>query len=146
MYDQSDLEIIDPIDHIRQRPEMYLPGGDTSGSALAQRLFFDMQSTFDCLIIAQQIGDWRILGSDHNWVSDVADPRDVFRRIVPFSRDGQVCFHAEILLAALASQVVVFDRLQYEVIQGDAAIPCEVLGLPQQMPQLVRCVAFLVEK
>lgn len=143
MYEESDLEIIDPLQHIRQRPEMYLVGGDTSADALANRLLLDLQRSSGALVIYQQIGAWRIVGSDQDWLADVADPHEVFQRITTYQHQGQNCFHAEVLLAALASDIVLFAGQQAEVIQGDATLPDQVRAFPDRFPQLVRCLAFL---
>lgn len=143
MYEESDLEIIDPLQHIRQRPEMYLVGGDTSADALANRLLLDLQRSSGALVIYQQIGAWRIVGSDQDWLADVADPHEVFQQIVIYQHQGESCFHAEVLLAALASDIVLFAGQQAEVIQGDATLPEQVRAFPNRFPQLVRCLAFL---
>ncbi|MCC9608710.1 hypothetical protein LOC68_08905 [Blastopirellula sp. JC732] len=146
MYDESDLEIVDPLEHIRERPEMYLAGGDTSATALANRLLLDLQTMPGALVICQQIGDWTILGSDRNWTEDVAEPREVFERVVSYRRNDQTGFHAEVLLAALASNIALFAGDGFESIQGDAKVPTEVLEFPSRYPELVRCIAFTREQ
>ncbi|TWT29266.1 hypothetical protein [Blastopirellula retiformator] len=145
MYDKSDLEIVTSIEHIRERPEMYLAGGDVSADALANRLLLDLQSMPTALVVYQQFGDWRILGSDRNWVGDVAEPHDVFERIVTYHRNQRTSFHAEVLLAAFARDVVLFSGSEPERIQGNAKIPAELIEFTRRYPQLVRCTVFSSE-
>ncbi|WP_406694553.1 hypothetical protein V5E97_26135 [Singulisphaera sp. Ch08] len=143
-YTIDDLKIIDPVEHVRSHPEMYLPQGTLDGSMLASRIVGDVLMLSDGWAYALHAGDWWIVASEIDWIQRIlgSEWKDYFQKIVPFPEAGQNAMHSGVLLIAFAQDLMTFDEVSTHVIRGEAD-PSELEVKVREAPQgWKRAIAF----
>lgn len=114
------MRTIDPIAHVRARPEMYLPGGVVDPKELARLLVRDALLLGANHARAMRATDWWLVLADRDWLGQAqGGARDLFSRVVPFPEVGPNAMRAEVLLTAFAEEVVTFTPDFAEVIKGE---------------------------
>jgi hypothetical protein len=77
------IPVRDPIEIIRSRPEMYVPGGVPTGDVLTVRLVADVVCLTDRNITVRHVGEWWIVACEDDWLA--ANPKwsvqDYFKRV-----------------------------------------------------------------
>ncbi|QDU93361.1 hypothetical protein [Lignipirellula cremea] len=138
---RDDFQIVNPLEHIREHPEIYLEdGANVTGSSLMCRLLADVLVNNNCQVVIQRLESWWIIGSDVDWAGTAQN--QVFYTIVPFPQAGQNCFHAEVLLTVFARDVVVFSGNSHTVIVGATSVSEEILNFRRNLPFLNRMIGF----
>jgi hypothetical protein len=99
--------IIDPIEHIRRRKEMYVPGGHPDPIYPASRLAGDALLLGATRVEMGRSDEWWWVAADFDWISSsgVSD-QEIFSRVVPLPEAGANSMRGEVLLTAFASAVV----------------------------------------
>ena len=117
------MRTIDPVEHIRNHPELYLPGGRADAAFLAKRLADDARLLGAARVEWSHDECWWWVAADRDWMdAEAAVPmRDAFVRIVPFPEAGANSMRSEVLLTAFAEQVVTAADGVRECVKGDVA-------------------------
>ena len=117
------MRAIDPIQHIRAHPEMYLPGGTVDPQALVRLLVRDARLLGAAGARGMRASDWWLVLASHDWLGDSRDDeRSLFSNIVPFPQVGPNSMRSEVLLTAFADDVVTFTPDRADVLKGDAGV------------------------
>lgn len=115
------MRTIDPVEHIRANPDLYLPGGRADPAHLASRLAGDALMLGAGRVEVSHDGCWWWVAADRDWMD--ANPsisaHDAFERIVPFPEAGVNSMRSEVLLTAFAERVVTVAEDGRECIKGD---------------------------
>lgn len=143
-YSESDLTSVDPLDHIRANPRVYLPDGHVDPATLVARLVSDILQLEECVVTALRVHGWWIVASGTDWIASDAGvvPHDYFHRIVPFPEAGQNAFHTDVLVTAFARDVVTADRESEKVIKGTHAEGDPPFQLARNNTQWARMLGF----
>ena len=105
------MKIIDPIEHIRSHPDMYLWGGSASPSDLASRLTADALLLGASRTLVVHTDQWWAVAADVDWLAGAVVSADaLFGRIVPFPQAGVNSMRSEVLLTAFADDVVTWSE------------------------------------
>jgi hypothetical protein len=117
------MRTIDPIEHIRGHPDLYLPGGRADPAYLASRLAGDALMLGAGRVELSHDGCWWWVAADRDWMDhDQAFPgRDAFSQIVPFPEAGVNSMRSEVLLTAFAEQVVAVVDGARKRVKGELA-------------------------
>ena len=82
------MKIIDPIEHIRSHPDMYLWGGSASPSDLASRLTADALLLGASRTLVVHTDQWWAVAADVDWLAGAVVSADaLFGRICTFRTD-----------------------------------------------------------
>jgi hypothetical protein len=119
------MRTINPLDHIRENPAMYLPGGVPEPSHLAARMSYDALVLGATRTLVSHGEDWWTVAADVDWLRDASvSPEELFRVVVPFAKAGVNAMRSEVLLGAFASGVVTWERGSFPmVIKGEVGDP-----------------------
>lgn len=140
------LQIVEPMDAIRQNPQIYLPYGELNGDTLAIRLMQDIVVMSQLPVCAIQDQPWWIIASEEDWIVSRLTAPNVeayFKSVVPFPELGDNSLHIEVVITAFAASVLTGDSANNTtLIKGDGPIPAIVELLKQSFPRWRRFVAF----
>jgi len=117
------VRTIDPVEHIRSHPDLYLPGGRADPALLASRLAGDALMLGAERVEVSHDGCWWWVAADRDWMGTNAavTAREAFERIVPFPEAGVNSMRSEVLLTAFAERVVTVAVGARECIKGNVA-------------------------
>lgn len=139
------MKTLDPLDHIRAHPEMYLPGGQPDPSDFASRLAGDAMTLGASRTLAIHSGAWWAVAADVDWLASHSLPiHDLFRQTVPFPESGPNSMRSEVLLGAFAQDIVTWSGGTPEVLKGRMPIEWPLIQV-QHDPAYRRVVAFQLE-
>jgi hypothetical protein len=117
----DDLRVIDPLKIIRERAGKFLPDGDR-GTSLAEHLDEDARLLGAGSVQVERLADWFLVGGDMDWCRvgrfRPSDPLDLFRRAWPFPEAGVNSIRSEIVVAALAEDVITGTVNERRDVQG----------------------------
>src|SRR4051812_26770299 len=114
------MKTIDPLAHVRQHPEMYLPDGQHDAQRIAARIESDAITLGAGRTLNAHRDDRWIVAADIDWLADLDVPAaEAFRRPLPFPQGGRNAFRAEVLLGAFADCVATWSEHGLQTIQGD---------------------------
>lgn len=141
------MRAIDPVEHIRENPEMYLPEGGAIPAYLATRLAGDALLLGAGRVEISRHGDWWHVVSDHDWIaaSSVGDVKETFSHVLPFPEAGVNAMRSEVLLLAFADAVVTTAAGRCATLKGDPADRATICKIHPDMPD-GRIVAFKVDQ
>ena len=110
MQELGDIRPIHAIDHIRRHPEMYCPGGVTSG-CLATGLLRDAEALGARHVRLDVVDQWYLISAEIDWLGPPLQTRasiaDLFRQAVPFEAVGPNGVRSEVIVAAFARSGIV---------------------------------------
>jgi hypothetical protein len=115
------LKKVDGLKFVRENPKMFLSFETATGFELCSKILIDAMTSGAQPVVVDKQENWWIVASRTNWISNNADgiaASDLFRRIHPNPRAGANAMRNEILLAAFADQIVLFQDGEFEVIRG----------------------------
>jgi hypothetical protein len=117
------MRTINPVEHIRGHPDLYLPGGRADATLLASRLAGDALLLGAGRVELSHDGCWWWVAADRDWmgVNPSVPVREAFIRVIPFPEAGVNSMRSEILLTAFAEQVVTAADGARECIKGNVA-------------------------
>lgn len=143
-YSPDDLKTVDPIDAIRQNPELYTGSKTPSAELLLSLLVSDILVDDQRLVSVVRLQDWLVVASDTDWMAynGQTPNMECFRCAIPFPEAGRNSIHCEIILAAFASDLVTFDCHRKTTILGDS--PIDASEFSGRLPTWQRCIAFRV--
>ncbi len=101
----DDLSIVNPIDHIRRNPRMYLGTDSADGALLAERLAADLIFLNALPVSIDRGAGWWIVAAGEDWLAGETDISRAFAISRPFPERDANDMHAEILLTAFAAAV-----------------------------------------
>ena len=128
------LQTIDPLEHIRSHPQMYLPGGIVDPVHLATRSAGDALSLSANRVELVHENEWWIVRADLDWLFEIplngvcgvpGNPpvhafysiHEIFNNIVPIPQAGVNSFRSEILLTVFAKQVITAAGYKVDIIK-----------------------------
>src|SRR5258708_11123597 len=104
-YSEDELQVLDPLELIRRRPDMFLPSGQLRGSKLAVQLADEVTTVTTGAIGIMRSGLWWIVACEEDWVErcrGTASVEHYFENIVAFPEYGVNSMHAEVVIRAFA--------------------------------------------
>ena len=113
-------EKTDVLSFVRENREIYLNFAETTGFELCSKIAIDAMTTGAPPVLIDRQEDWWIVASQKSWIIDNADGisvRNLFDRINVNPRAAQNAIRNEILLAAFADQIVLFQNHKFEIIR-----------------------------
>jgi len=136
----------DPVEYIRQRPQMFLRSGRVSGQALAESIAGDSLTLTGGPVTVFRRGDWWFVGCEEDWMALPSGPSvdELFCRIVAFPEAGPNAMHSEILLTAFARDVLLKEGGTLRALKGSMPEADEARGTLLRDPRWQRAVAFRV--
>ncbi len=135
------MKAIDPIEHIRANPRLYLNSEGTDPAELATRLAGDALTLGATRTLVVHHDDWWLVAADFDWIKSPAiSIRELFNRVIPFPEAGVNSMRSEVLVSAFADDVVTSNGGSSEVLKGVSA-GHESLSVPND-PSWARVVAF----
>lgn len=140
------MRTLDPLDHIRRNPGMYLPGGNVDPSHLASRLSYDALTLGATRTLVVHRDAWWTVAADRDWLADGSRVlEDLFQNVVPFPEAGVNAMRSEVLLGAFADEILTWDRQIAMVLKGVVPNPPAVQSLLGDTDQWARTIAFRLE-
>lgn len=136
----------DPVEYVRNHPQLFLRSGRVDGRELAEALVADALVLTDGPVTVERRNGWWIVGCESDWMTRQASGSvaDLFHKIVPFPEAGPNSLHCEILLTAFADTVVISDERTVHPIQGVVTENDEICKVLRSNPRWKRGVAFRV--
>ena len=122
-YSSDDIQIVDAHETIRRNPQMYVGLEKPTTDILIGRFVTDIVTRTNSLVYLSQSEDWWLIGSRQEWLvesTNTKSVRDYFLTFIPTPEAGVNAFRAEVLVAAFATDVVVFDKLQRHIVKGSS--------------------------
>jgi hypothetical protein len=136
------MKTLDPIEHIRSNPQMYLRGGKVDRIDIARQLAGDAIYLGAKRVQIVDVNDWMLVAADTDWMKrSSADMRSAFDKIVPFPEAGINSMRSEVLLSAFAQDIFTADATGHEVIKGAAPKDPDVYRAAKE-ENWARVVAF----
>jgi hypothetical protein len=115
-----ELEPLDPIHWLRERPGQFFVGGSVNPLDLAAWIMADVLLLSEQCVV-RRFGDWWIVGSDVNWIQHPTHSvEDLFRHVVPDPRQGRHSMRAEVIVGAFASRVALVASGEERCIKGES--------------------------
>lgn len=114
------MKTIDPLEHIRTHPEMYLPESHPEPARLAERLAIDSLLLGASRTETARRGRWWVVAADADWLRAQTDlpVTELFQRVVAFAKAGVNSMRSEVLLGVFAEGVVTAGADGRHVIKG----------------------------
>ncbi len=143
LYTTDDLQIVEPVAHVRSHPEIYLACNKASPIAILSRLIADILLVDKRAATVVHMDGWWIVGSPTDWMvtGSAISVRDYFFNVVPYPEGGQNAFHPEILTTAFADVVVTLGRDSVEIIKGQVIDETPYISMKKNV-EWSRLVAF----
>lgn len=113
-------EKTDVLDFVRQNRKMYLNFAEVTGFELCSKILIDAITNDAQPVMVDTQEDWWIVASQESWIIDNVDEipiSDLFGRMNANQRAGQNAIRNEILLAAFADQIVLFQDQEIKIIR-----------------------------
>lgn len=137
------LTALDPIAHLRDRRQMYLPESGSIGLFLAQRLATEAMILGATSVQTSYRGDWWSVAADCDWLTDQKTTiEELFSQLVPFPQAGVNSIRSEVLLTAFAQDVVTTDMNEVRIITG--VQPSESHSAPRALRPWARIIEFRI--
>jgi hypothetical protein len=138
-----DIQILDPIQWIKARPERFFPSGNpTPIDLFAYYLVPDVLEFGNGSCTIRPVENWWIIGSEIDWLqNDKYSENELFEHIIPAPQHGRNAMRGEILLACFSQSVWLTLNGQRKRIQGNEA-PASVWI---QTSGLYRAIIFCLE-
>ncbi|MCA9039336.1 MAG: hypothetical protein KDA65_03205 [Planctomycetaceae bacterium] len=146
-YTAADLRILDPIEGILMRPDMYIsPDKDPRKMAaqIAEEAFILTKGP----VYLNRIDEWYIIAAENDWLANPkcfeGEPeiQKLFRSIIAFPEWGDNSMYGEVLLTVFAQQVVTWLSGERTIIKGDETEIDELERVVNDHPEWKRVVAF----
>ena len=136
----------DPVEYVRERPQMFLRSGRVGGRELAESILGDALILTDGPVTVMRRGGWWLVGCEEDWMARQSSGSvdDLFSKIVPFPEAGPNSMHSEVLLTAFAKEVLTKDETTLRAIKGFVAEDDEVCGILRRASHWKRGVAFRI--
>src|SRR5262245_48486171 len=116
-----DLQIVDGLAWVRERPEQFFPSGQPDAMWLVAYVMSDVLELGrgECRISSR--AGWWWVASDADWMRHpVHSPQELFQRVVPAPGQGMHSLRSEVLLNAFASDVFIWSPGTSTRIKGEA--------------------------
>ena len=149
-YTEDGLQLVDPLELIRGRPDMFLPSGQLRGIKLAVQLAEEVAIVTTGAIGLMRSGLWWIVACEEDWVERCRGTGSVehyFENMIPFPEYGVNSMHAEVVIRAFAKGLLTC-RSGGDCISLIGRPPAEYLStrVTRSLPLWRRFVAFHVEE
>tara|TARA_R110002111_G_scaffold249229_1_gene313070 strand:+ start:523 stop:1362 length:840 start_codon:yes stop_codon:yes gene_type:complete len=133
----------DAVSHIQSYSEIYLPQEKQTGSSLVALLIEDVLISGH-MVVSFKVDDWWVIASNTDWINIQSNMtiNDYFTNLIRVPDQGPLSIHSEVLITALAKDLVTFDRTSNVVIKGE--MNDSVLNLSLKHPEWARLVAFKI--
>lgn len=141
-YSADDLKVIDPIDAIRDNPELFTGAKKPTAELLVSRLISDILVDDSRIVSVARVCDWWIVASDIDWIEVAAfsSVLEYFNRVIPFPEAGRNSIHCGVILSAFTCDLVTFSAERKTLVHGEADTLND--DLTSRFPAWGRCVAF----
>jgi len=135
--DPTELSRVNPVEHVRSHPSLYLRGGIFDPVRGACRIAGDAMLLGSNDVTTDRIGEWLRVHSSTDWLlgADHPEVQALFESIVAFPEAGDNAFRGEILLTAFARDVYVSDASGGCVVKGE--LPPEAVRMAAGAARLV---------
>lgn len=141
----DDLTPIDPIEHVRSNPEMYMGRSDPDPAAIADTIAQGSLVLGASETKVTRFGRWWIISADVDWLSVpcscTASPIETFNRLLAFPELAVNSFRHETLATAFAQCVVSLSHTDRFVVSGDITEDNAVWN-EMYLQNMMRSVAF----
>ncbi len=134
------LKTLDPIDHIRANPQMYLRGGNADPVDLARQIAGDAIYLGAKRAQIINVNGWLLVAADVDWMKG-SEIQEIFSQVVPFPKAGVNSMRSEVLLSAFARDIFTADSTGHVVIKGTAPNDPEVYRAAKE-ENWARVIAF----
>lgn len=138
------MQIVDSIENIRRRPDMFLPFGQLSAASLLSCIATEALILAETSVRCERRGDWWIAMSEFDWLStnSITHPIQYFQSTVPFPQAGQNSHFGEIVLAAYCPNLVTVGAGEFLLIRG--AVSQDLMQFLDGYRAAGRAVAFSI--
>lgn len=141
-YDEHDIKPLDPIAHVRGRPEMYLSGGRLDPACVANQIAGDALLLGARSAMTFRHTDFWAVAADHDWLSDGRyTVQDLFRNVVPFPAAGVNSYRSEVLLGAFADVIRTWSSASDVLVRGPSSVAADC-DMCAQLDGWARVIAF----
>ena len=145
-YSLDDLSPIDPIEHIRRNPDMYLGTSiDTPAVLIANAMALEAKTLGASRVEIVDADGWKIVRADLDWLnvecSHHVTVEQVFWNICAFPEAGVNSMRAEVLATAFSDAVVTYSQESRYLVKGCQCIPSTVWSW-LEANAWIRVVAF----